>query len=100
MATVSFTAAPPPIDTPLEEFGGQALKEGKPIRIRLQPDVYSPKDTNYKTWQGVVWIVEVPDLDEGRRLREGLTHFFKVFGSKRQARLLGQLRTLAGEPKG
>lgn len=96
MATVTFTAAPPPIDTVLDQLALDAAAAQKPIRIRLQPDVYEYSTRLFKTWTGLVWFVECEDVEEGRRLREGLADFFKAFGTKRQEKLLKVLQGLAG----
>ncbi len=101
MANVSFGhdyTPKPPLDGSLEEVGATALQLGKPIRCRLQPDLYRPGPNQaYTTWVGLTWVCELEDVEEGRRLREGLTHFFRVFGAdaKRQGQLLTALERLA-----
>lgn len=70
----------------------------KPIRVRLQPDLYDYTGSSYKTWQGLVWSVQLRDVAEGRRLREGLTDFFHAFGGseKDQKAVLKVLKGLGG----
>lgn len=85
MAHVTFAPDRPPPDRPpldrsLEEQGLAASALGKPIKIRLQPDLYDHQGAKYVSWAGLTWIVDVADVEEGRRLREGLTDFFKLFG--------------------
>lgn len=82
MAIVHFVPEEtrPPLDARLEELGAAAGALGKPIRIRLQPDIYDYESQRNQKWYGLIWTVELQDIEEGRRLREGLTEFFKKFG--------------------
>lgn len=101
MATVNFSADQerPPLDRSLEEAGVEAEGLEKVIRVRLQPDLYLYGAQKYTTWAGLVWTVDCEDIEEGRRLREGLALFFKLFGAPgaSQAKLLTTLRKLGGE---
>ncbi len=99
MATVSFTHDDkPPIDRTLEAMGEAAKAERKPLKVRLQPDLYDQVRATYTAWLGLTWAVELRDVEEGRKLRVGLAHFFKAFGgdARRQQRLLAELAKLAG----
>jgi hypothetical protein len=98
VASVSFSHDDkPPVDRALEEVGEQAEVKRKPIRIRFQPDLYDSSRNAYTTWIGLTWVLELRDVEEGRRLREGLTWFFKVFGAdeKKQRGLLSELERRA-----
>lgn len=96
MATVVFTAdqTPPPIDARLEETGAVAGVMGKPIRVRIQPDLYDYDGQKYQVWNQLTWTVDLADVAEGRKLREGLTMFFRLFGAspKSQVSLLELLK--------
>jgi len=96
MAQVSFApdATRPPLDAKLEEVGAQALLIGKPIRLRIQPDLYDPDKRGYYAWAGLTWMLDLDDVEEGRRLREVLTVVMAAFGDERQAKLLKLLGTL------
>ncbi len=100
MADVSFTHddARPSMDRPRELVGDGAANLSKPIRVRLQPDLYDYDNSSYTTWSGLVWSVQLRDVEEGRRLREGLTDFFRVFGGSEKAQrgVLKVLKGLAG----
>lgn len=95
MANVSFAPEDkrPSLDGAIES----ASESGKAIRVRCQPDVYDYEKGNYQTWTGLSWIVECQDVEEGRRLREGLTDFFKAFGGQAamQERVLNELKRMA-----
>ncbi len=95
MANVTFgpDVEPPPIDQKLIEVWETAKKIKREIRIRVQPDLYNHTTQAYTSWSGLTWTIEVADVDEGRRLREGLTWFFKHFGDQ-QGHLLDVLRRL------
>lgn len=92
MAIVAYTYEPKPIDATLDTLA-QAHPD-RLIRCRLQPDIYDYAVANYKTWVGLVWTIDCENVEEGRRLREGLEGFFKAFGGKRQGKLLRQLKVL------
>jgi len=100
MADVTFTHDDqrPSMDLSLEQVGDGAANLQKPIRVRLQPDLYDYTGSSYKTWSGLVWSVQLRDVEEGRRLREGLTDFFRAFGGseKDQKALLKALKALGG----
>lgn len=101
MATVNFVPEEtrPPIDARLEELGAAAGALGKPIRIRLQPDIYDYESQRNQKWYGLIWSVELQDVEEGRRLREGMTEFFRRFGEspESQAKLLKWLKNGKGK---
>ncbi len=102
MAQVSFAHdARPPVDATLESVGNGASTLNKPIRCRFQPDLYDWGRTSYTTWHGLTWTIECQDVAEGRRLREGLTDFFRAFGGneKQQQRVLLALSALADRIK-
>ena len=96
MATVNFAPEQerPPLDRALEEAADRSLIREKPVRIRVQPDLYDYEQRAYQAWNGLSWILEITDVEEGRRLREGLQHFFKLFGQSEaaQGELLASLR--------
>ena len=97
MAQVSYLpdAQQPPIDGKLEEIAAESALASRTIRIRLQPDLYSPDRAKYESWKGLVWAVELEDVEEGRKLREGLQKFFAAFGDGgKQAALLEALEGL------
>jgi len=99
MASVNFAHDDrPPVDATLETIGNGASALNKPIRCRFQPDLYDWGKTAYTTWHGLTWTIDVEDVAEGRKLREGLTLFFKAFGgdARGQKRLLGELAKLVG----
>ena len=94
MAHVNYTYdAPPSIDGPLERTGDEASGLEKRIRIRIQPDLYSWESRNYHSWIGLTWMIEVQDVAEGRRFREGLAAFMVCFGGnqRQQEALLKEL---------
>ncbi len=98
MAEVSFTHDDkPPMDRRLEEITSHAENLQKPVRIRVQPDIYDHVHQNYAAWTGLVWMLELRDIEEARRLREGLANFFRVFGGdeKKQKGLLTELERRA-----
>lgn len=98
MATVNFApeSERPPLDRSLEENAQAAAALGKPVRIRLQPDLYDHAKASYQVWAGLTWSIEVGDVEEGRKLREGLTNFFRAFGAglQEQTRVLEMLEGL------
>jgi len=91
MAKVSSTQDErPPVDETLEHIGTIAAGVGRPIRIRLAPDLYDYEKQGYNSWHTLSWSVEVQDVEEGRRLRKGLNDFLHAFGAtpKSQAAVL------------
>jgi hypothetical protein len=101
MANVSFSMdTPPTLDGPLERCGDSASGLDKPIKLRIQPDLYDWSRRNYHSWSGLTWMVEVQDVEEGRRLRQGLTDFLRCFGGAewQQTELLGLVAALASPP--
>lgn len=70
----------PPIDGPLEQAALAAQKASKALRLRVQPDLYDPDKNRYTSWTGLTWMVDLEDVAEGRKLREALTLFFRLFG--------------------
>ena len=96
MAHVSFAPDErPTVDAALDLIGEGAAPLQKPIKVRIQPDLYDWGRTRYTAWHS--WAVECQDVAEGRRLREGLTSFFAAFGGseKQQRRLLQDLSRMA-----
>ena len=94
MAEVTFTQdGVQPVDRRLIEISDHSAQLERPLRIRLQPDLYDYKNTAWTSWSGLVWTLETRDIEEARRLREGLADFFRVFGAdeKRQRGLLNEL---------
>ncbi len=85
----------PPIDAVLE-----TLAEAYPdraLKIRVQPTIYDYETRTYKTWTELSWVLEMDDVDEARRMREGLQDFFVGFGTaEKQAGLLADLKKRAG----
>lgn len=99
MATVSFAPDRPttPLDAKLEELGAQALLASRPIRLRLQPDLYDSDRRAYQSWTGLTWTLDISEIAEGRLFREGLGDFMQLFGDDaKQAQLLQLLRDLRG----
>jgi hypothetical protein len=98
MASVDFAPEKerPALDQALEAAAVACTQNQKPIRIRLQPDLYEYERRIYAAWLGLTWIVEVGDLEEGRRLRQGLQDFFRLFGQSAdsQDEMLRELREL------
>lgn len=97
MAKVSFLPekVAPPIDGKLEEVGAQAVLASRPIRLRLQPDLYNLDRQSYDSWSGLTWTLELDDVEEGRRFREALGTFMAAFGDpEKQGALLGVLQTI------
>lgn len=99
MAEVTFLPeqSAPPLDATLEDMGARSILAGKPIRVRMQPDVYDTEKARYQSWAGLVWALNVESVEEGRLLRVGLTQFFKAFGKsatsqKKLLRALGRLQ--------
>jgi hypothetical protein len=103
MAHVTFAYDPKPsMDATLDAIGNGAAALQKPIRCRFQPDLYDWGRTSYTSWHGLTWTIECQDVAEGRRLREGLTSFFQVFGGseRQQTRLLLELERIAVKVRG
>src|SRR5258708_20407331 len=77
MAKVSYLPdkVAPPVDTKLEEIHAVAVLAGKPIRLRIQPDLYHPERQGYESWAGLAWTLDLDDIEEGRRFREALGRF-------------------------
>lgn len=103
MAKVTYAAdalVPRSLDYTIEEMAEQLDLRVKPLRLRVQPDVYDVRLARYTSWAGVIWSIDVDTVDEGRKLREGLTLFFRRFGegAAMQDWLLQVLREVAGEP--
>ncbi len=95
MAQVTFLpdVERPPLDQALIKNAETAARVKRLIRIRVQPDLYNHDSQAYTAWQGLSWTIEVESVEEGKRLREGLTHFFGAF-AERQEELLKVLRGL------
>lgn len=95
MAKVSFQSdrVAPPTDAKIEEIGVIALATGRPIKLRIQPDLYNADKQRYDSWSGANWTLELDDVEEGKRFLDGLEAYMRAFGDpKRQAetlRLLG-----------
>jgi hypothetical protein len=103
MASTAFTHdSRPSMDASLEEVSLGAATLEKPIRVRLQPAVYSYEKRDYQAWAGLTWLVDVQDVEEGRRLRQGLADFICAFGGseKVQIRLLEAVGKLAQGVRG
>lgn len=97
MASVSFLPekSAPPLDAKLEEAGAQALLASRPIRLRLQPNLYSLDKQAYEAWIGLAWTLDLDDIEEGRRFREALGTFMAAFGDpEKQGKLLKALEGL------
>lgn len=97
MAKVSFLPekVAPPVDGKLEEAGAQAALASRPIRLRLQPDLYLTDQRAYTTWVGLTWTLDLDDVEEGRRFREALGKFMAAFGDpEKQGTLLSTLEGL------
>lgn len=97
MATVSFLPdkQPPPIDEKLTQIGKEAALADRAIRVRVQPDLYSPDRNNYESWRGLVWTLDLESVDEGKRFRQGLERFIQAFGDPaKQEQVLALLEGL------
>jgi hypothetical protein len=98
MASVDFAPEKerPALDQALEANAAACAQLQKPVRVRLQPDLYEYERKIYSSWLGLTWIVELSDIDEGRRLRQGLQDFFRLFGQSAdsQDEMLRELREL------
>ncbi len=98
MAKVSYLPdkVAPPVDTKLEEIHAVAVLAGKPIRLRIQPDLYHPERQGYESWAGLAWTLDLDDIEEGRRFREALGRFMAAFAADgaTQAELIVQLERL------
>ena len=96
MASVDFSPEreKPALDLALEQAG--TIAQTKPIRFRVQPDLYDYDRQRYQPWAGLIWTVDLEDVEEGRRLREGLTRFFRLFGrtAEMQAEVLRVLEEM------
>ena len=82
MATTTYSRDAAPIDAPIVEVF--TTSKGKPLRIRLQPQIYSSdygRSGGYVAWAGVYWSVDVADPEEAAGLREALTVFFAQIGT-------------------
>lgn len=98
MAQVSFAPdrIAPALDGRLEEAAAQAALASRPIRVRIQPAFYNLDKSGYDGWNNLVWTLDLDDVEEGRRLRQGLEAFLKAFGDpERQAKVLRMLEKLA-----
>jgi hypothetical protein len=98
MAQTAFTHdSRPSMDASLEEASISAATLEKPIRVRLQPALYSYDKRDYQAWAGLTWLVDVADVEEGRRLRQGLADFVCAFGGneRQQQGLLAELEKRA-----
>ena len=97
MAQVSYLPdkVAPPIDEPLRRAGERAALASRPIRIRLQPDLYNLDSQSYGSWLGLAWTLDLEDVEEGIRFRKGLEKFVAGFGDpEKQAQLLEMLEAL------
>lgn len=97
MAKVSFAPekAAPPLDAKLEEIGAQAVLAARPIRLRLQPDLYDSDRKGYQSWVGLTWTLDLDSIDEGRLFREALGKFMAAFGDEgKQAKVVAMLEGL------
>lgn len=104
MAKVTSQAEqqPPPLDQRLEELATIASLNSRALRVRIQPDIYNYETGNYAVWTGLSWTFDLTDVEEGRRLREGLAAFFELFGKspESQGRVLDMLRGMCeGDPR-
>jgi hypothetical protein len=57
-----------------------ALRTGRSLTARLQPDLYfneSPQKQLYRAWPGVIWKGEFASADELVRFREDLQTFIE-----------------------
>lgn len=97
MAKVSFLPdkVAPPIDAALTELGAQAVLADRPLRLRLQPDLYSVDRQAYLAWAGLTWTLDLDDVEEGKRFREALGKFMAAFGdAEKQAKLIALVEKL------
>jgi hypothetical protein len=89
---VQYSAADLDIDGTIAE-AYEADPEG-PIRIRVAPQVYVPKDNggSYIAWKHVVWTMRVPTFADAQALREAMQTFFRLVGHFGPRWVLGQLQ--------
>ena len=80
----------------------QAERPEKPLRIRIQPQVFRTRPNgggHYRAWAEVSWIVECPTVDDARELRETLRtvfHAINVHGVAHVQARLGEKELTTG----
>jgi hypothetical protein len=75
----------------------QALRPGRPIKIRVQPGIFSPDERaarggQYKAWPTVHWTVECDTVREALAVRDALRAFFIRLGTDGPKAVEGRLR--------
>jgi len=70
------------LDHSLERAAAAAMTVGKPLKIRIQPDVYDYDNQRYTSWSQVIWTMDVQDVEEGRRLRRLLQTVLAAFAGR------------------
>lgn len=101
MVDVAQTQSPerPPIDAVLERE--EYTRDGKPIRIRVQPDLYNHDKMQNDSWPQAIWQFEMKDAAAASRFRVALTRYFKLLGelgTERMAAELDQIELNAQQP--
>src|SRR5262245_66571929 len=78
-----FSGDPRPVDLDAIIQEAAAEREGKPIRIRLQPMILRAapnRGGQYQAWKDVRWTIECDAPDEAFALRDAMRAFFAALG--------------------
>ena len=66
------------LDDPLREI--LLSVPDQPLKLRLQPQVYTPQTKTFLSWRGVHWSVLCETIEEATALRRALITFFRLVG--------------------
>lgn len=73
------------VESFLHDLAEKAKERSEPIRLRVQPQLYHPKDKDdgkkgsgsYRSWRLLAWTLEMENIEELLAFRGSLTHFIE-----------------------
>lgn len=66
------------VDSTIEELLAERTDTDRPLRIRINPAIFSPRLKRMVVWRQVTWGVGIRTLEEAQALRTGLQLFFRA----------------------
>lgn len=74
------STTPAEAESSLESLAEAMADRGEPIKVRLQPQLYHPSTTSYRSWRLLTWTAEPENLEELLAFRESLQLFMDFLG--------------------